>query len=165
MSNISDFEVSGRRNPNEAQQNKKDMIHGTKHRINKAFPSKPYSKLKQTLIRMKDRKFMVQECVICIEPIRNDTQCRMLSCFHIFHSECVEKWLIENASCPMCAKVLVSKDDIKLDLKKHQMNSIVVDNECFFSDHIIVRKPDLLTRQEFKISQLCVFPGDFKHKK
>ena len=139
---------------------KLSYIQGTRFVINKCFPVKTYSRLKQTLIRMKTRKFFVQECVICIEPIRNDCKCRMLSCFHIFHAECIENWLVTNASCPMCNKQLTKSTDIKLDYKDHQMNSISVDNECFFSDHIVIRKPDLLNISEFRRAILCALPHE-----
>ena len=86
---------------------KKTMnIKGTKLNIEKYFPERSYQKLKKSLIRMKDRKFFVNECVICLEPINNDSMCRMLSCFHIFHQHCVMNWLVTNASCPMCNKDL-----------------------------------------------------------
>lgn len=42
------------------------------------------------------------------------------------------------------------------------MNAISVDNECFFSDHIIIRKPDLLTNLEYKRSVLCALPHEPK---
>jgi hypothetical protein len=140
-------------------------IFGTNMIIKKCFPTKSYHKIKQILIRMKDRKYMVNECVICIEPISNDSQCKMLSCFHIFHSECIHNWLCQTANCPVCNKDLNKKDHIKLDLKKHQMNSISVDNECFFSDHIIVRRPDILTNDEFRQAILCALPGEPFYKR
>jgi hypothetical protein len=40
------------------------------------------------------------------------------------------------------------------------MNSISVDNECFYSDHIIVRKPDILSIFEFKRAILCALPTE-----
>jgi hypothetical protein len=113
---------------------------------------------------MKDRKYFVQECVICIEPIKNDSKCRMLSCFHIFHSKCIDNWLLNNASCPMCNKRLTSQDDIKIDLKEHQMNSISVDNECFYSDHIVARKPELLKSNELRRTFLYAMPHEYMNK-
>lgn len=80
----------------------KKCIAGTKHQIDKHFPARTYRQLKHTLIRMKDRKYFVQECIICLESIQNQTMCRMLSCFHIFHSKCIEAWLTQTSSCPMC---------------------------------------------------------------
>lgn len=120
-------------------------IYGSHLPINRCFPTKKYKRLKQILIRMKDRKFFVKECVICLDAITNESDCKMLSCFHIFHSKCIFTWLGTNSSCPMCNKVFNKQEDIKIDLDKHRMNAITVDNECFFSDHIIVRTPDLLT--------------------
>ena len=111
---------------------------------------------------MKDRKFMVKECVICIDPISNDSDCKMLSCFHIFHSQCISSWLLANGSCPMCNKMFLKRDHIKLDLKKHQMNAINVDNEYFYSDHIIVRRPDCLDPVEYKRAVLCALPTEFR---
>ena len=41
-------------------------------------------------------------CVICCENfIANDT-IRRLDCLHIFHKNCIDKWLIENNHCPVC---------------------------------------------------------------
>lgn len=41
------------------------------------------------------------------------------------------------------------------------MNAINVDNEYFFSDHIIVRKPNVLEDQEYKRAILCALPHEF----
>lgn len=138
------------------------MIHGTKLPIDKCFPTKKYHKLKQILIRMRDRKYMVKECVICIDPVLNESDCKMLSCFHIFHSNCITHWLSTNRTCPMCNRAFQRREDIKLDLKKHQMNAINVDNEYFYSDHIITRKPDVLGDLEYKRAILCALPHEFK---
>ena len=97
---------------------------------------------------MKDRKFFVNECVICLEPITNESMCRMLSCFHIFHAHCVANWLVTNASCPMCNKDLSKVQDVKINMKEEQLQAIDVDNDCFYSDHVITRKPEFLTKKE-----------------
>ena len=106
---------------------------------------------------------MVKECVICIDPVQNDSDCKMLSCFHIFHSDCITNWLVTTSSCPMCNKAFRRREHIKLDLKKHQMNAINVDNEYFYSDHIIVRKPDLLDDREYKQALICALPNEYSH--
>ena len=112
-------------------------IAGTNFRIQKVFPKQTYADIKSVLIRMKDKKYFVSDCVICLSPIKNDDQCRMLSCFHIFHHECIDNWLYKIASCPMCNKVFHHQKDIEIDFLEHEIQQISVDQEAFYSDHII----------------------------
>lgn len=42
------------------------------------------------------------------------------------------------------------------------MNSISVDNECFYSDHIVTRKPDILTLRELRRVFLRALPHEFR---
>lgn len=44
------------------------------------------------------------------------------------------------------------------------MNSISVDNECFYSDHIVTRKPDILTYKELRRVFLRALPHEFQSK-
>ena len=64
---------------------------------------------------MKDKKYFVSVCVICLNPITNLSVCRMLSCFHIFHYECIESWLTKIASCPMCNKTFKEQKDVVIN--------------------------------------------------
>lgn len=41
-------------------------------------------------------------CCICLTRYADDDELRELPCSHFFHSECVDKWLKINASCPLC---------------------------------------------------------------
>jgi Ring finger domain len=42
-------------------------------------------------------------CAICIEVMEENHQVRLLTCGHIFHSECVDPWLTaRRAYCPLC---------------------------------------------------------------
>ena len=43
-------------------------------------------------------------CTICLEDIPKDTEIYKLKCKHNFHSECLENWLKEKLSCPICRK-------------------------------------------------------------
>ncbi|XP_058819319.1 E3 ubiquitin-protein ligase KCMF1-like [Topomyia yanbarensis] len=42
-------------------------------------------------------------CVICMEPVL-DASRRRLPCAHSFHSECIDNWVREEATCPLCRK-------------------------------------------------------------
>lgn len=41
-------------------------------------------------------------CCICLAKYANNDELRELPCAHVFHVECVDKWLKINASCPLC---------------------------------------------------------------
>ncbi|XP_031488391.1 E3 ubiquitin-protein ligase At1g63170 isoform X1 [Nymphaea colorata] len=41
-------------------------------------------------------------CCICLAKYVDNDELRELPCTHLFHSECVDKWLKINALCPLC---------------------------------------------------------------
>ncbi|KAE8655489.1 D-glycerate 3-kinase [Hibiscus syriacus] len=41
-------------------------------------------------------------CCICLTKFADDDELRELPCTHVFHVDCVDKWLKINASCPLC---------------------------------------------------------------
>ena len=59
------------------------------------------------LLEEKDRDC----CSICIEPYEVDQKIKILPCNrkHIFHKECIEKWLSHNKVCPTCRKEISKK--------------------------------------------------------
>ena len=42
------------------------------------------------------------ECSICLETIEIGSQTTRLPCIHMFHAECISKWIVENPQCPVC---------------------------------------------------------------
>ncbi|KAI6177291.1 RING-type domain-containing protein [Aphelenchoides bicaudatus] len=42
------------------------------------------------------------ECPICIDPYRIGDIVRMLPCRHTYHKPCIDPWLLEHRTCPMC---------------------------------------------------------------
>ncbi|KAK4351317.1 hypothetical protein RND71_030630 [Anisodus tanguticus] len=45
----------------------------------------------------------VYECCICLGIFQDGDKVKVLpSCQHCFHSECVDKWLRNQSSCPLC---------------------------------------------------------------
>ena len=45
------------------------------------------------------------ECTICLLQYTEETK-KATECQHIFHQECIDRWLQENNSCPLCRHVL-----------------------------------------------------------
>ncbi|EEB17225.1 protein goliath precursor, putative [Pediculus humanus corporis] len=41
-------------------------------------------------------------CAVCIEPYRVTEDLRILPCRHEFHKICIDPWLMEHRTCPMC---------------------------------------------------------------
>ncbi|KAI4306849.1 hypothetical protein L6164_030093 [Bauhinia variegata] len=43
------------------------------------------------------------ECCICLGEFKDGDKLKVLpGCDHSFHSECVDKWLVNQSSCPLC---------------------------------------------------------------
>ncbi|KAK1420177.1 hypothetical protein QVD17_21562 [Tagetes erecta] len=42
------------------------------------------------------------ECCICLCSYDDGSELRELPCYHHFHTACVDKWLLINATCPLC---------------------------------------------------------------
>ncbi|KAG8448157.1 hypothetical protein GDO86_015304 [Hymenochirus boettgeri] len=41
-------------------------------------------------------------CAVCIEPYKQNDVVRILTCNHFFHKNCIDPWLLERRTCPMC---------------------------------------------------------------
>ncbi len=42
------------------------------------------------------------ECLICTEPFKIGQDAKRLECKHLFHDECILKWLDVSNTCPAC---------------------------------------------------------------
>ncbi|WOG93159.1 hypothetical protein DCAR_0312440 [Daucus carota subsp. sativus] len=53
--------------------------------------------------RSDQRSDPVKECVVCLEWFKKGEKCmRLVGCNHVFHSKCVNSWLIKVLNCPIC---------------------------------------------------------------
>jgi len=43
-------------------------------------------------------------CLICQDEFKTNDQKRFLPCFHSFHVNCIDTWLSEKLTCPICLK-------------------------------------------------------------
>ncbi|KAJ7425296.1 E3 ubiquitin-protein ligase RNF149 [Willisornis vidua] len=44
----------------------------------------------------------VENCAVCIENYKLKDTVRILPCKHIFHRTCIDPWLLDHRTCPMC---------------------------------------------------------------
>lgn len=64
-----------------------------------------------------DDKEVVQEltCCVCLDRFRATDVLRVLDCNHEFHRKCIDPWLQNKQTCPMC----------KFDIVKGRAASVV----------------------------------------
>lgn len=44
----------------------------------------------------------LDECIICLEEMKENDNLTLLKCSHIYHSKCIEIWLKKKSICPLC---------------------------------------------------------------
>ena len=44
----------------------------------------------------------VKKCPICLEDMESGSEVRTLPCDHFYHAACVDNWLKQKSSCPVC---------------------------------------------------------------
>lgn len=51
---------------------------------------------------IKDADAEMECCAVCIEPYKVSDVVRILPCLHQFHRSCIDPWLLDQRTCPMC---------------------------------------------------------------
>lgn len=50
------------------------------------------------------------ECCICLDSINDKTKIYNLNCEHLFHPDCIDKWVNINNTCPLCRiEIMISR--------------------------------------------------------
>ncbi|XP_044536465.1 RING finger protein 150 [Gracilinanus agilis] len=65
---------------------------------------KAISKLQVRTIKKGDKETEpdFDNCAVCIEGYKPNDVVRILPCRHLFHKSCVDPWLLDHRTCPMC---------------------------------------------------------------
>lgn len=71
-------------------------------------------------------------CAICIEIFRPADVVRLLPCRHEFHKLCIDPWLLENRTCPMCKMDILKY--FGFELTGSQESMLRVEQDDPFSD-------------------------------
>uniref|UniRef100_A0A7S0G1Q5 RING-type domain-containing protein n=1 Tax=Rhodosorus marinus TaxID=101924 RepID=A0A7S0G1Q5_9RHOD len=45
-------------------------------------------------------------CAICLDDFESGQTARQLACNHVYHKECIDPWLLQSSSCPICKRVI-----------------------------------------------------------
>ncbi|KAG4954810.1 hypothetical protein AAZX31_14G164800 [Glycine max] len=52
------------------------------------------------------------ECAVCLNEFRDDETLRLIpKCCHVFHSDCIDAWLANHSTCPVCRANLAPKPE------------------------------------------------------
>ncbi|NXC31416.1 RNF43 ligase, partial [Campylorhamphus procurvoides] len=51
-------------------------------------------------------------CAICLEEFSEGQELRIISCTHEFHRECVDPWLQQHHTCPLCMFNILARDSV-----------------------------------------------------
>lgn len=69
-------------------------------------------------------------CAVCIESYKAGEVVTILTCDHIFHKSCIEPWLLERRTCPMCKcdilKALGVEEEDKDDVDRNSPPEVTV---------------------------------------
>uniref|UniRef100_A0A3B4BDI6 RING-type domain-containing protein n=1 Tax=Periophthalmus magnuspinnatus TaxID=409849 RepID=A0A3B4BDI6_9GOBI len=65
---------------------------------------KAISKLQVRTLHRGDRETEpdFDNCAVCLEAYKANDVVRLLPCRHLFHKSCVDPWLLDHRTCPMC---------------------------------------------------------------
>ncbi|XP_076467419.1 RING finger protein 150-like [Babylonia areolata] len=65
---------------------------------------KAIGKIPQKTVKNGDKELDsdFDQCAVCIEGYKPHDVVRTLPCKHVFHKSCVDPWLLDQRSCPMC---------------------------------------------------------------
>ncbi|XP_013916166.1 PREDICTED: E3 ubiquitin-protein ligase RNF128 isoform X2 [Thamnophis sirtalis] len=57
-------------------------------------------------------------CAVCIEAYKPNDVVRILTCNHLFHKSCIDPWLLEHRTCPMCKCDILKALGIEVDVEE-----------------------------------------------
>ncbi|XP_030895517.1 E3 ubiquitin-protein ligase RNF128 isoform X4 [Leptonychotes weddellii] len=108
---------------------------GKKHgpwRQLKADAKKAIGRLQLRTLKQGDKEIGPDgdSCAVCIELYKPNDLVRILTCNHIFHKTCVDPWLLEHRTCPMCKCDILKALGIEVDVEDGSVSlQVPVSNE------------------------------------
>ncbi|CAG0923315.1 unnamed protein product, partial [Notodromas monacha] len=76
-----------------------------------------------------------ESCAVCIESFKVSDAVRVLPCRHEFHKTCVDQWLLDQRTCPMCKMDILKFYGLKLapGMTESQESIIQIDTDDLVS--------------------------------
>ncbi|GMY30924.1 ring-h2 finger protein atl57 [Fagus crenata] len=82
---------------------------GTDPIIIQALPIYPYNAV--------DNKYLQNECTVCLCDFHHNEPVKLIPfCKHVFHPDCLNKWLSSHMTCPVCRSTSFFESDERLEV-------------------------------------------------
>ncbi|KAM7161232.1 E3 ubiquitin-protein ligase RNF128 [Macrochelys suwanniensis] len=90
-----------------------------KERQLKADAKKAIGQLQLLTLKQGDKEIGPDgdSCAVCIEVYKPNDVVRILTCNHLFHKTCIDPWLLEHRTCPMCKLDILKALGIEVDIE------------------------------------------------
>ncbi|XP_069029595.1 E3 ubiquitin-protein ligase RNF128a [Embiotoca jacksoni] len=95
-------------------------MHRRTERKLKSEAKKAIRRLQVRTLKRGDEETMSDShmCAVCIESYKAGDVVTVLTCDHIFHKACIEPWLLERRTCPMCKCDILKALGVEGDTKE-----------------------------------------------
>ena len=70
----------------------------------------------------------ISQCSICLESINVGENRAILSCEHVFHLSCIERWCSTHNSCPICRRPIEREQPPQEQERSQRTQRIIVSN-------------------------------------
>ncbi len=111
------------RDLNNRQLNLEDTNYEIDRQIIKSLQKKYKIKINyNTYYNNKEIKEENNFCCICLQQYKIEEKIVEMYCNHLFHSECIDEWLNNNPTCPICRMDVINENlnnDIILDMSPY----------------------------------------------
>mmetsp|Transcript_110641 Transcript_110641/g.298164 ORF Transcript_110641/g.298164 Transcript_110641/m.298164 type:complete len:363 (-) Transcript_110641:129-1217(-) len=109
-----------------------------------------------------EQTFASEECSVCFEMMGGSCPMRRLACGHGFHVPCIQRWLQQRASCPLCkadTPGVPTPKVFQVDLGHQEMAQIMTELEDIFMAVHSCAGPDRPVALNGLAYNLCVSLG------
>ncbi|XP_036381745.1 E3 ubiquitin-protein ligase RNF43 isoform X2 [Megalops cyprinoides] len=74
-------------------------------------------------------------CAICLEEFLDGQDLRIISCSHEFHKECVDPWLLQHRTCPLCMHNIMGAEMTSRQTQRSRLQPNTEHNPGFLRPH------------------------------
>jgi len=67
------------------------------------------------------------ECSICLNPVRYTRRSKQLDCGHLYHKECIDRWMEFGNTCPMCRSHVNPKYKVTITVENMATGNVTVE--------------------------------------